>query len=143
MPCWIKFTRHIKNFIPIHLHPTPNYNGFTGCEENSADPSEASWSGSTLFSKEDFSWFCGTRVKIFRFTHTIKLGKHQDKLKVNYATTQVKRTLRTTQVKGDWLQSLKQFFINVPYHLLVASLTMMALIKQFFINVSVISYCCS
>ena len=27
----------------------------------------------------------------------------------------------------DWLQSLKQFFINVPYHILVASLTLMAL----------------
>ena len=25
----------------------------------------------------------------------------------------------------DWLQSLKQFFINVSYHILVASLTMM------------------
>ena len=29
----------------------------------------------------------------------------------------------------DWLQSLKQFFINVSYHLLVASLTLMALFK--------------
>ena len=29
--------------------------------------------------------------------------------------------------KIDWLQSLKQFFINVPYHILVASLTLMAL----------------
>ena len=27
----------------------------------------------------------------------------------------------------DWLQSLKQFFINVPYHIIVASLTLMAL----------------
>ena len=27
----------------------------------------------------------------------------------------------------DWLQSLKQFFIIVPYHILVASLTLMAL----------------
>ena len=27
----------------------------------------------------------------------------------------------------DWLQSLKQFFINVPYHILVDSLTLMAL----------------
>ena len=27
----------------------------------------------------------------------------------------------------DWLQSLKQFFINVLYHILVASLTPMAL----------------
>ena len=38
----------------------------------------------------------------------------------------------------DWLQSLKQFFINVSYHILVASLTLMALLnlKQFFINVS-------
>ena len=28
--------------------------------------------------------------------------------------------------KVDWLQSLKQFFINVSYHILVASLTLMA-----------------
>ena len=27
----------------------------------------------------------------------------------------------------DWLQSLKQFFNNVSYHILVASLTLMAL----------------
>ena len=27
----------------------------------------------------------------------------------------------------DWLQSLKQFFINVSHHILVASLTLMAL----------------
>ena len=27
----------------------------------------------------------------------------------------------------DWLQSLKEFFLNVPYHILVASLTLMAL----------------
>ena len=27
----------------------------------------------------------------------------------------------------DWLQSLKQFFINVSYHILVASLTLMDL----------------
>ena len=27
----------------------------------------------------------------------------------------------------DWLQALKQFFINVSYHILVASLTLMAL----------------
>ena len=30
----------------------------------------------------------------------------------------------------DWLQSLKQFFIKVSYHILVASLTMMALLQQ-------------
>ena len=30
----------------------------------------------------------------------------------------------------DCLQSLKQFFINVSYHILVASLTLMALLKQ-------------
>ena len=29
----------------------------------------------------------------------------------------------------DWLQSLKQFFINVSYHIHVASLTLMALFK--------------
>ena len=27
----------------------------------------------------------------------------------------------------DWLQSLKQFIINVSYHILVASLTLMAI----------------
>ena len=31
----------------------------------------------------------------------------------------------------DWLQSLKQFFINVSYHILVASLTLMALFKAY------------
>ena len=31
------------------------------------------------------------------------------------------------QYPVDWLPSLKQFFINVPYHILVASLTLMAL----------------
>ena len=30
----------------------------------------------------------------------------------------------------DWLQSLKQFFINVSYQILVASLTPMALFKD-------------
>ena len=30
----------------------------------------------------------------------------------------------------DWLQSLKQFFINVSYHILVASLTLMALFEN-------------
>ena len=29
----------------------------------------------------------------------------------------------------DWLQSLKQFFVDVSYHILVASLTRMALLK--------------
>ena len=31
------------------------------------------------------------------------------------------------QIIVDWLQSLKQFFINVSCHILVASLTLMAL----------------
>ena len=31
------------------------------------------------------------------------------------------------QLKVDWLQSLKQMFINESYHILVASLTLMAL----------------
>ena len=30
-------------------------------------------------------------------------------------------------IRLDWLQSLKQFSINVSYHILVASLTLMAL----------------
>ena len=38
-------------------------------------------------------------------------------------------------IRLDWLQSLKQFFINVSYYIRVASLHLMALFKQFFINV--------
>ena len=35
---------------------------------------------------------------------------------------------KTSQMyRLDWLQSLKQFFINVSYHIFVASLTLMAL----------------
>ena len=30
----------------------------------------------------------------------------------------------------DWLQSLKQFFINVSYHILVASLTLMTVLNR-------------
>ena len=37
---------------------------------------------------------------------------------------------KISRVCLDWLQSLKQFFINVPYHIPVASP-----LKQFFINV--------
>ena len=33
----------------------------------------------------------------------------------------------TAQEEVDWLQSLKQFFINVSYHIFVASITLMAL----------------
>ena len=42
---------------------------------------------------------------------------------------EVKAGLSFVQIQCnlDWLQSLKQFFINVPYHILVASLTLMAL----------------
>ena len=45
----------------------------------------------------------------------------------------------------DWLLSLKQFFINVSYHILVASLTLIALapvLKTIF-HQCVISYTCS
>ena len=33
------------------------------------------------------------------------------------------KTKESVSLWLDWLQSLKQFFINVPYHVLVASLT--------------------
>ena len=36
----------------------------------------------------------------------------------------------TKKLHLDWLQSLKQFFINVSYQILVASLTLMALFKE-------------
>ena len=36
-------------------------------------------------------------------------------------------TFLTISIKIDWLQSLRQLNINVSYHILVASLTLMAL----------------
>ena len=36
---------------------------------------------------------------------------------------------RTSPSQLDWLQSLKQFFMNVSYHILVASLTLMTLFR--------------
>ena len=35
-------------------------------------------------------------------------------------------TLYARSAKLDWLQPLQQFFVNVSYHILVASLTLMA-----------------
>ena len=43
---------------------------------------------------------------------------------VTYSTT---RENNYDQEKLDWLQSLRQFFINVSYHIRVASLTLMDL----------------
>ena len=37
--------------------------------------------------------------------------------------------MKKVEVTLDWPQSLKQFFINVSYHILVASLTLMVLFK--------------
>ena len=44
---------------------------------------------------------------------------------------------KSTTTNVDWLQSLKQFFINVSYHILVASLTLMAL----FLNREWLCFC--
>ena len=50
-------------------------------------------------------------------------------LDVNVVTLVKGIGIQTFQVTEtvDWHQSLKQFFINVSYHILVASLTLMAL----------------
>ena len=50
--------------------------------------------------------------------------------------------IQTTGHKVDWLQSLKQFFINVSYHILVASLTLMALSKNRAIRVRLATSIC-
>ena len=42
-------------------------------------------------------------------------------------TTLLKTCFVVKGVDVDWLQSLKQISINVSYHILVASLTLMAL----------------
>ena len=43
--------------------------------------------------------------------------------------TRTRRLLYRVRYNIDLLQSLKQFFINVLYNILVASLTLMALFK--------------
>ena len=45
----------------------------------------------------------------------------------NFPQCLVTMAFQTDVLNVDWLQSLKQFFINVSYHILVASLTLMAL----------------
>ena len=58
------------------------------------------------------------------------------------------KTVIAVGIDVDWLQSLKQFFINVSYHILVASLTLMALFRlapvlKTIFHQCVISYTCS
>ena len=59
------------------------------------------------------------------------VDENQDKLHTLYwIPTLYKRLLLQILVHFyylDWLQSLKQFFINVSYHILAASLTLMVL----------------
>ena len=68
MSCWIYLdTMPTSNFQPIRLLDLDCYNKFTYLMANSADPdqlasSEANWSGSTLFAKQDISGFSKTRV---------------------------------------------------------------------------------
>ena len=59
-----------------------------------------------------------------------------DQVAIEFAIPGVRHVYEVRQVTDcatrpirylDWLQSLKRFFINVPYHILVASLTLMAL----------------
>ena len=45
----------------------------------------------------------------------------------NFSKNSFRNTIRVSDLGLDWLQSLKQFFINVSYNILVASLTLMAL----------------
>ena len=46
-----------------------------------------------------------------------------------YAQSNEQPITLTTRLALDWLQSFKQFFINVSYHIFVASLTLMALFE--------------
>ena len=56
---------------------------------------------------------------------------HKDEVMIGGVTPSIFKALLDFIYSGifsvDWLQSLKQFFINVSYHLLVARLTLMAL----------------
>ena len=46
---------------------------------------------------------------------------------VKFRSTGASALTDQSSLSIDWLQSLKQFFMNVSYHILVASLTLMAL----------------
>ena len=53
------------------------------------------------------------------FHECIRVSKSMDE-------AQARKDVGLIPVQIDWLQSLKPFFINVSYHILVASLTLMA-----------------
>ena len=64
--------------------------------------------------------------------HEDDMEPERKKLKVESVETVKGTCMQTdkTEVNDDiidWLQSLNQFYINVSYHILVASLTLMAL----------------
>ena len=48
-------------------------------------------------------------------------------VRIQQTTIQCQREVSAIGLFLDWLQSLKQIFIIVSYHILVASLTLMAL----------------
>ena len=54
------------------------------------------------------------------------LADHYNSIK-NYPALKITMLRQSRHCSVDWLQSLKQFFINVSYQILVASLTLMAL----------------
>ena len=65
------------------------------------------------------------------FANSLELDQAQQNIGLDVAselfdTLNVFLNLRTVD-DIDWLQSFKQFFINVPYHILVSSLTLIAL----------------
>ena len=59
--------------------------------------------------------------------HNLSLNKCFKKVDKDRGQVILFLTLSLPAENGDWLQSLNQFFINVSYHILVASLTLMAL----------------
>ena len=81
---------YINFLFPISSVPDFNYySRFQGCIENSADPDqlasiEASWSGSTLFSKEEISGFSRTRVNPLH----IRLPMNSDMITSNFSMTE-------------------------------------------------------
>ena len=72
--------------------------------------------------------------RLIRVFISICMIKHRsvnelDEQRVNQAKKQMQRKENIAR-SADWLQSLKQFFIHVSYHILVANLTLMALFEN-------------
>ena len=94
---------------------------------------DQAWSASNLYAKVISRIALAAEIKGQLSAHeTLVLkvpGAKGDKVKCELQVASCKLRVAKANIISqlDWLQSLKLFFINVSYHILLASLTLMAL----------------